>query len=239
MSRVCVYTFGLSQFQFQYALYLTFTDMPRQDHKMRVTDIFIMQRCSCPLLYGSENWILTDGLLEKLETLQAELVKRVLKLPKHHSNTAAITTFDVPSMKCRVLVRKLGFLRRIKASDQNSLGKSVLFALCGEVVRECREIEDHFGTHFTNVIMNGETFSSKEMKKTLVDRDKKIRMKRCVEKAPMIAMIAESPGWARLWDNALDLGWKAVLGLKMLSRAMSHHGRGEHPCHLCDETSPL
>ena len=27
-----------------------------------------------------------------------------------------------------------------------------------------------------------------------------------------------------MWDAALDLGWKAVAGLQMLSRAMSHHG---------------
>ena len=72
-----------------------------------------------------------------------------------------------------------------------------------------------------------------------MDADKKIRMMRCGEKAPMIAKVAESPGWAKLWDHALDLGWKAVLGLKMLSRAMSHHGRGKHPCHLCHEASPL
>ena len=33
-------------------------------------------------------------------------------------------------------------------------------------------------------------------------------------------------GWPRLWDAALDLGWKAVKELQMLRRAMSHHGRG-------------
>ena len=45
--------------------------------------------------------------------------------------------------------------------------------------------------------------------------------------------------YSKLWDHALDLGWKAVLGLKMLSRAMSHHGRGERACHLCHAVSPL
>ena len=59
-------------------------------------------------------------------------------------------------------------------------------------------------------------------------------IKKCGEKAPMIAKVAESPGWAKLWDHTLDLGWKAVQGLKMLSRAMSHHGKGERPCHLCE-----
>ena len=52
----------------------------------------------------------------------------------------------------------------------------------------------------------------------------------------MIAELAESPGWCKLWDHALDLGWKTVLGLKMLCRAMSHHGRGEHPCQLYNAT---
>ena len=33
---------------------------------------------------------------------------------------------------------------------------------------------------------------------------------------------------------------KAVMGLQMISRAMGHHGRGNHPCHLCnDEDGPL
>ena len=52
----------------------------------------------------------------------------------------------------------------------------------------------------------------------------------------MIAKIAESPaaGWTELWDHTLDLGWKAVQGLKMLSRTMSHHRKGERPCHLCE-----
>ena len=49
--------------------------------------------------------------------------------------------------------------------------------------------------------------------------------------------MAECPGWGKLWDHVLDLGWKAVLGLEMVSRAMSHHGRGERLCHMCDATS--
>ena len=34
----------------------------------------------------------------------------------------------------------------------------------------------------------------------------------------------------------IDLGWKTVSGLKLLCRTMSHHGRGEHPCQLCNAT---
>ena len=71
----------------------------------------VIESCVMPvLLYGSENWILTDALIRRLEASQTELVKRVLKWPKHHSNTAAVAALDVPTMKCcRVLERKLDF----------------------------------------------------------------------------------------------------------------------------------
>ena len=51
-------------------------------------------------------------------------------------------------------------------------------------------------------------------------------MGRCGEKAPVIAEIVGRVGWARLWDVALDSGGKPVWGMQMVSRVMSHHGRG-------------
>ena len=50
----------------------------------------------------------------------------------------------------------------------------------------------------------------------------------------MIAEVARQVGWARLWDATLDIGGKAVRGLQMLSRVMSHHGRGSQPSPRCD-----
>ena len=48
---------------------------------------------------GCENWILTEPLCQKLESLQSELVNRMLKWPKHLSNTAALTTLEVPTVR--------------------------------------------------------------------------------------------------------------------------------------------
>ena len=61
---------------------------------------------------------------------------------------------------------------------------------------------------------------------------------KCSEEAPMITAVARRITWSRLWDSAQDLGDKSVKGLQYLSRAMSHHGCGNHPCPLCD-TAPL
>ena len=73
----------------------------------------------------------------------------------------------------------------------------------------------------------------RSLKEKIVDEDIRMLLKKCAckEDSYRIAKIAEHPGWAKLWDHTLDLGWKA---LQMLSRAMSHHGRGKQACQLCE-----
>ena len=64
------------------------------------------------------------------------------------------------------------------------------------------------------------------MKETIYQEDRQTLVDRCCVKAPVIAKVAKQVGWARLWDATLDIRGKAVRGLQMLSRVMSHHGRG-------------
>ena len=189
------------------------------------------------LLYGCENWILTEVLWEKLEAFQGELAKRILKWPKHHSNTAAATTLEVSTMRCRVLIRKLSFLQHVVNSNSASLSGTALLALSDDtasicLVRECRELEEVFGTHFTQEILSDNAPPLREVKDAIHERDRTKLTAKCSEKAPMIAAVARRITWSRLWDSALDLGDKSVKGLQYLSRAMSHHGCGNHPCPL-------
>ena len=62
------------------------------------------------LLFGCENWTLKNILWQKLEAFQGKVAKGVLKWPRDHSNTAPIMALEVPRMRYRILVRKLGFL---------------------------------------------------------------------------------------------------------------------------------
>ena len=64
-------------------------------------------------------------------------------------------------------------------------------------------------------------------------------MKRCLEKAPLVAHIERSVGWTKLWDAALDLGVKHTRGLQALSMVMDQHGRGVKPCPVCDVPGPF
>jgi len=176
----------------------------------------VLECCVLPvLLYGCENWIITEVLWQKLESFQAGLVKRILRWPKHHSNTAALLTVDIPSVRSRVLVAKLGFLYKVVRSDPRSLSGQALFALSDGVdslciVKECRELEEQFGTTYTDEILGGRELSIKDMKKAIYQLDKEQLVAKCSVKAPIIAEVATRVGWSRLWDATLDLGCKSI-----------------------------
>ena len=174
---------------------------------------------------------MTKGLLAQLDTCLGELAKRALRWPKHFSNTAAVMALEVESARSRLLVRKLGFLRQILIDGGTGVGHAVLKSMVDDVnslclVRECRELEESFGTHFTDDILCGKAdqISMKEMKKVIRQLDKEKRLKLCEGKAPLIAALAKKTSWLKLWDIALDLGLQHTRGLQALSRLMSHHG---------------
>ena len=132
------------------------------------------------LLFGCENWILTETLWQKLEAFQGKLVKRVLKWPRHHSNTAAFMALEVPMMRYRILVRKLAFLHRVIVSNPVSLTGRVLLALCDDADSLClvKELEEWFGSIFTDIILS--LGSIREMKKKILELNKKKHADRCL-----------------------------------------------------------
>ena len=118
-------------------------------------------------------------------------------------------------MRCRVLIRKLSFLQRVVNSNSASLSGTALLALSDDtasicLVRECRELEEVFGTHFTQEILSDNAPSLKEVKDAIHERDRTKLTEKCSEKAPMIAAVARRITWSRLWDSAMDLGDKSV-----------------------------
>ena len=89
----------------------------------------IYETCVIPvLLYGSENWFLTDALLQKLESFQAEIGRRILTLSTFHSARAVRLALDWPSVASRVLERKLLFLLRM-CSNKNVISHHFLTKL--------------------------------------------------------------------------------------------------------------
>ena len=64
--------------------------------------------------------------------------------------------------------------------------------------------------------------------------DREQLLKRCRVKALLVAMVQERAGWLKLWDSVMNYGTQHTSGLQMLSRLMSNHDGGQHPCPLCE-----
>ena len=148
----------------------------------------VVEVCVMPiLLYGCENWIVSEKLLRQLESFQGEMGKRILGLPRCTSNTAVGIVLGWPSVHARILVRKLCFLKRLVSGDGSKLGSRMLRSLADDtetvsLVRECRELEEAFGASFTDRIQEareGEGPHPREIKKEIMGRDQAQRMDRC------------------------------------------------------------
>ena len=98
-------------------------------------------------------------------------------------------------------------------------------SLC--LVRECRELEEMCGVTFTDRLLKGELMWGKNLKIRRVDRAQ--LLDRCGLRAPLIAQVERQAGWVRLWDAASDYGVSHTRGPQLLSRVLSHHGKGKPP----------
>ena len=111
-------------------------------------------------LYGSENWVLNHRLLQALESFQAELGRRILKLPKFSSNYVPMLVLNWPSMCARVLCNKLSFLLRVCNGETTSLGTQVFRNIAASdvtsmtIIKQCYFLDSILETEFTNEVLN-------------------------------------------------------------------------------------
>ena len=55
----------------------------------------LVETCVMPvLMYGSESWCLNTSLLSKLESFQAEVGKRILRLPRFTANSVPLMPYN-------------------------------------------------------------------------------------------------------------------------------------------------
>ena len=81
-------------------------------------------------------------------------------------------------------------------------------ALC--LVKECRELERDFGTKFTEKLLKdgGDGVSKQHLKEIIFKIGRGSLLAGCavVDKAPLVAKIAQEVGWKVVWDAALSRG---------------------------------
>ena len=164
----------------------------------------IVQWCVLPiLLYGVENWIMSDESIEKLERFQGEMAKRILQLPKWYSNKVACTALGWNSIHSLCTIRKLRFLLRAKTNEE-SICYRTFSALVDDIeglclVRECRELEERYKSNFTTQVLEATEYQEgvcilKEAEELITKKDHELSLAK-VEKYHYIHKISTEVGW--------------------------------------------
>ena len=119
----------------------------------------IVEHCVLPcLLFGAKSWILNASLLLKLESFQAELAKRILRLHTRTANNTAQMALQWPSVRIRILIIKLSFLLKVIRGDL-SLSTRVFRSLAASdvksliIIRQCHFLESALNSNFTSTIL--------------------------------------------------------------------------------------
>ena len=102
------------------------------------------------------------------------------------------------------------FLKRVLVDDEVGIGAVAMRSMVDDVeelclVKECRELEEVFGTIFADDMLQGghaEFVSMKEMKDKIAVCDRQRTMEKSRQKAPLIVEVEEDGGWQRLWSHA-------------------------------------
>ena len=109
-------------------------------------------QCLCYCLVQRASWYLTNATLDNLENFQCTLGKKILRL---HSNTSVLIGLDWPSMRARVLIRKLSYLKNV-LSDYEKLRSQVLRVFFRErdnsnltIIEQYRYLEGVYGINFS------------------------------------------------------------------------------------------
>ena len=208
----------------------------------------IYDTCVVPvLLFGSENWILTDSQLDHLEAFQGEIGRRILKLSKSHSTLATRVALKWPSVAARILTRKLNLLSKV-SSEGESIGCRMYSSLAAvdplslRLIQECQSLENKLDCRgVTDLVLEADNNSQglRGIKKLILETD----WKACLNEASrhqstsLAAKIATHTTWPKLWDMALDHGALGTAALQALYRTLTRPSFGQKPCPFCDNQS--
>ena len=172
----------------------------------------LFETCVIPvLLYGCENWILTDQLLHQLKSFQAETGCRMLLLSRFHSGLSTRLALKWPCVATRILIKKLSLLSRVKKSSEEnqSIGGCIFSFLTShghtlKLVNKCRSLEGKLKSHgHTDALLNGQS-TLKDIKRQLFEQD----WESCVtdsshhDSTAVAAAISSSVSWLKLLSHS-------------------------------------
>ena len=194
----------------------------------------VVETCVFPtLLYGAENWILDEELLERF---QAEIGRRILKLTRYHSSLAVQIGLSLPSVTSRILKLKLSYRYHLLSSENESIATTTFKVMASQnvynllLVRQCIFLDSKLKTA---QILNGINCASSCLgvkKKAITSTDHRLMLEEAskhqsVSLASEINWLGSSQGQRSVLDkHRTDLLHQASLRRNILPQSL--HSRG-------------
>ena len=199
------------------------------------------------MLYGCETWILSESHLHILESFQAEIGKRILGISKYHSNTSTLIGLHWPSVKARILIRKLTFLAKLLERD-DGLSSHVFRTLASDdvyevsLIQQCRSLEQQIGTGYLQLCLENPTDAYSivhDAKEDILAKDW-ICTVQSSRSHPSLAVVsateAIAASWNSIWDEALEYGVRGTRLMQGLFRVLAKPTFGDRACPHCNDT---
>ena len=179
-------------------------------------------------------------LLQKLESFQAELAKRILRLPTRTSNNNALMALQWPSMRARILIIKHCSLFKVVNSDL-TLSARVFHSLAASdveslvITRQCRFLESIYKSNYTTACCTNIFFKP-------FPAERKFFNSTCPYYSLMPLFIPLSSiyvqavpssndgSWLKLWDLALERGAFGTTCVQAILRFLSLNALSDGIC---------
>ena len=147
-------------------------------------------------------------------------------------------------MSTHVLIRKLTFLAKLLTMPDDTISKRIFPSLAIvdvynlSIVQQCRMLESDLGTHFfAQCLVHPQEASSivKSCKASILKQDFNLLLSSSSTHgtASLVASVAQTTSWCRLWDVALERGVQGTRGLQSLLKELSCRIFDDYDCKSC------
>ena len=181
-----------------------------------------------------------------------EIGRRILCLSKHHADLAPLIGLHLPSMKARILIRKLNFLAKLLSSTEDTLSTRTFRTFAAEnvydisLVQQCHWLEQSLRIDSVSqqCLANPDSATSlvKSAQNNVLRQDwaNTIHLAKSHVSLKHIASCDDiALCWCRIWDSALDKGLHGTRLSQCLFKSLCLPLFGERRCKYCTAHIPL
>ena len=182
-----------------------------------------------------------DSWRPLLESFQAEIGRRILKLSQVHSSLSVRIGLALPSVASRILKLKIGYLQKLLTSEDDSIANATFKIIASQnvydmsLVKQCIFLDSKLKTNCTAQILSNTT-CLRALKKSVTSLDQQSLLEEACKHQSV--NLASKINWLRVWEAARDKGPYWTYIVQSFYRTMTRPLFGARSCPRCGSHIP-